>query len=533
MSCTVYQIKSDSGVTFGANILFDFVDVPQIMTNLVAQLCKEVDALDKSGSSSLASLMEESNEFLSDLKALENDLQENPEVPDVAARLEKSSSRWYKKSITSLKGYNGQINKFLKNVVHSSKFAVDLDEAYSFPLLINSPPVKEVEPIKKKVITEKELLQVTKLRNRGELMKSIVLHLLKIGHGAAVLDLLSEFDLADEIDPAMLEQFIILNDIVDDIKVKHDLTKVLKWLEQREQLVDLANYEGILFKFHMLQFALLLAGDSVSDSSFHIDSALAAYSYAKTNFVKFFKDYVNEISPVITLLLFKSTDDPAHIQENFKTRIIQTFDKYREKDKRHAKEAHFIADILSCFDKLHSNQLLFSTLANEFVAQYCGDMSLSSESSLFQTMLAGFINLPNFYKYTKLQRRLSRTKDETTPQVKVDLPFQLPDKNQFLFNYHPIFICPVSKEQLVPITTRAKITEDDMRDRKKKPIIVSGTDKLVAMTNPVVVFDHCRHLALKDSVRHLSKGGSEVFKCHYCYKKHKLLDVSDAYFIDL
>lgn len=509
------------------------------MTNLTEQLRKEVETLDTSGTSSLNGILEECNEFLSDLKNLEADLQSPHPPPDIVSTLEKSSSRWYKKSIAQLKGYNGQISKFSKNVVNSSKFSLDLDEAYSFPLMINSTPVKEVAPMIHSGMGEKELLKVKMLQNRGELMKSIMLHLLKIGHGAAVVELYSEFDLSDEIDPEMLQHFIILNSIVDDVKVKHDLSKVLEWLEEKDQLAQLAHYESILFKFHMLQFALLLAGDPSKDPSYGIDSALAAYTYSNQHFRKFFKDYFEEITKVVMLLFFKSPDAPngglLQVEVNFKARIIQTFTYYIEKDKRHSKEAKFIAEILGCFDSLHSNQMVFNTLANEFVAQYCGDMALSSESSLFQAMLAGFINLPNFYKYTKLQRRLSRVKDEvsSTLQLVIDLPFQLPDKNQFLFNYHPIFICPVSKEELVPISTVAATTDDDLRDRKRKPILVSANEKLVAMSNPVVVFDHCRHLALKDSVRNLSKGGAEVFKCHYCYKKHKLLDVSDAYFIDL
>lgn len=498
------------------------------MAKLLEQLHGEVGALDNAGSANLADLMQESSEFLDELRALEADLENGVDKPDLHSELEKSSARWYKKSISSLKSYNSQINKFHKTVVNSSKFQVDLDEAYSFPLLINSSPVKEVEPVAKLRMSEKELLQVKKLQNRGELMKSIVLHLLKIGHGAAVLDLLAEFELADSINPEMLEKFIVLNSIVDDVKVKHDLLKVLQWLDHKEEL---PKYEEIAFKFHMLQFAILLAGDQGSGETFTIDHALAAYEYSKQNFGRFFKNYMNVISPMMTLILFKTADGPY--QKNFKVKIIQTFAQHRQEDKRHPKEAQFIADILDCFDDLHAHQVLFDTLANEFIAQYCGDMALSSESLLFQTMLAGFINLPNFYKYTKLQQRLTRAKEEITLKTDTELPFQLPDRNQFLFNYHPIFICPVSKEELVPITTVAKITDEDLRDRKRKPIFVNGTEKLVAMANPVVVFDHCRHLALKDSVRHLSKGGSEVFKCHYCYKKHKLLDVSDAYFIDI
>lgn len=495
------------------------------MARLLDLLHSEVEALDQSGSTNLTNLLQESQSFLSDLKLIESQLQDSDDM-DIHTELENSSSKWYKKSISSLKSYNSQINKFHKNVVNSSKFKIDLDEAYSFPLLMNSLPVKEVKPIFEPGMSESELLAVQKLQNRDELMKSIMLHLLKIGQGAAVLELLPEFELTQKIHPDMLAQFVALNLMVDDVKVRHDLLKVLLWLDDKG--TD-AKYEEIAFKFHMLQFSILLAGNS--ECEFNIDLALAAYSYSKENFGRFFKNYLNEISPMMSLLLFKT---PEHTSsEQFKKQIIHSFAQHTSGDKRHAKEARFIAEILDCFDDLHGHQMVFDTLANEFVAQYCGDMALSSESLLFQTMLAGFINLPNFHKYAKLQQRLGRKDEGSAPGADQELPFQLPDRNQFLFKYHPIFICPVLKEELTPNTAVAKITDEDMRDRKRKPIFVNGTEKLVAMANPVVVFDHCRHLALKDSVRHLSKGGSEMFKCHYCYKKHKLSDVSDAYFIDI
>lgn len=495
------------------------------MTQLLDNLNRETAALDQAGASSIAGILHESDTLLSQLRDLESELEsDNCATPNFAASIDKATQLWYKGSIDNLKSYNGQINKFQKNIVHSSKYNVDLDGAYPFPLMLNSYPVKDITPGE----LDGDSAELQKLENGQQLMKSIVLHLLKTGQGAVVEQLLSSSpEVQEQMDPLMVQKFQQLNEMVDEIRKKHDLTKVLAWLEQKD-----LQFGVILFKFHMLQFALLLDGNY---ESYNINATLSAHTYAKTHFPRFFKDYHKEIGPLMTLLLFKSTDDAdgAEAQAALKRNVILVYSKHMASSKRAAKEVKFVGDILLCFELLHENDSLFQNLANEFVAEYCSDMELSSESSLFHSVLAGFVNLPNFHKYSKLQRRLSRGSREEASALKHDLPFQLPDTNQFLFKYHPIFICPVSKEQLVPLSATVKVSEEDTRDRKKKHIYVTPTKKLVAMTNPVVVFDHCRHLALKDSVRHLSKGGLEVFKCHYCYKKHKLSDVSDGYFIDL
>lgn len=521
------------------------------MSQLLDQLTKEIDLLCDSGSSNLVELLEDSDLVLLELRDLETQLQHDIsasiDTTDVLPTLETKTKEWYASSISNLKSYNSQITRFQKNIVQSSKYNIPLDDAYTFPLMLNSFPVKEV-PLDRhpESLSDEEQLKVAKLANRQQLMKSIVLHLVKIGHGSAVVEMLDAFDIGDHFDSDIMNGFRTLNGIVDDIKVKHDLTKVFEWLEKRDSKG--ARYEQLLFKFHMLEFVLLLTGSAPHDNS---DPTVAAYNYARTHFTKYYKSYLNEISPLMALFLFPPDDanvNHTYSLESFKAVVQQAFMSYNESrllnltsltsysgsKKAHAKERQFIAEILASFDHLHSNHTLFHNLANEFVAEYCSDIALSNDSSLFQSILAGFVNLPNFYKYNNLQRRLSRgSKEDPLTSTGQDLPFQLPDKNQFLFNFHPIFICPVSKEQLVPLSTKANITDEDYRDKKTKYIYTAPNERLAPMNNPVVVFDHCRHLALKDSVRHLSKGGSEVFKCHYCYKKHKLLDVSDAYFIDL
>lgn len=516
------------------------------MTVLVENLKKEVDVLNGAGASAFSSIASETAVLLDDLRALEKSLL--ADIPlaatsngeemngdsdshananlkpsstsilsssDTLPTVQSASKKWYALSISSLKAYNHQIGKYVKNIATSPKYRVDLDSAYIFPLLLDSYPTRD------------KLQPPANANNRQELVKSIIVHFLKSGHDRAVAELLYDCHIDEYMDGAMVEQFLRLHHILKDLKVQHKLASALEWLQTQDP-APRSRMEEILLKLHLLQFVLCLNDDSPSGgTSFR---GFRAYMYGKSNLPPYFKNYMNKISPALTLMLHDPMRDSSSHYADFLRKITQTFiDDVNSQPGRATRMDRFLIDLLQDFDKINLRQDIFDTLAHEFAVEFCGDMALPGESALFESVLAGFVNLPNFYKYSQLQKRIGRHAAE----VPSELPFQLPDKNHFLFRHHPIFICPVSKEQLVPLSTRVLASEDELHDRKRRAIFVSPTEKLVPMANPVVVFDHCRHLALKDSVRNLTKGGTEMFKCHYCYKKHKLLDVSDAYFIDL
>lgn len=572
-------------------------------TLLLDSLSSETTLFTDSGKDSLDGILGVCDNFLEELKltkaALEEQLVEEgngidrDNKDDPFENLQKSSDNWYNESIVYLKTYNASINKFLKNILNNSKFNVDLDEAYTYPLNLNNFPVK----YNQHDLTESPTnltpditndIRAIKLQNHGELIKAIIIHLLKIGQCDLVKDMIKEIDPEGTlmVDETLLEKFKLLNEIVDDIVVRHDLSKVLHWFKDKynsdksgsrgvggiSQPIRLSHHYEIEFKFHMLQFTILLNGDQ-EKRSFDLDRVLAAYLYAKDNFSKFFKDYLHEISPLMTLLLFKTTQDENNSQQymanmlsEFITKMKQSFNADQNSRTGQYKQSQFIGEILANFENIHGNQSIFVNLSNEFISDYCKDLNLSNDSSIFQSVLAGFINLPSFYKYNKIQMKLNKVSkvsqsittlptpgNDTTgnngtsygissgdgtivnfeASYHYDLPFQLPDSNKFLFNYHPIFICPVSKEQLIPITLDDEYQLDQEHITKKIKMTQANADILSFMQNPVVVLKFCQHLALRDSVWQLSKKGSEIFKCHYCYKKHKFSDVSDAYFIDL
>ncbi|CAX44690.1 conserved hypothetical protein [Candida dubliniensis CD36] len=572
-------------------------------TALLDTLSTEVTNLDQSGTDSLNDLLQDSNEFLAELRLIELDLIEevnsqqnehtNHKPVDSVDKLSKLSDKWYKSSISRLKSYNSANNKFSKNILNNPKFSIELDDAYTYPLLLNNYPhnnqkddhESHASTISKEsnmgtskdpysILSKSSQLEKIKNENREELIKAIVLHLLKTGQCEIVPEVLKELpaNTSSVIDQDLFKKFEILNQIVDNIITRHDLSMALQWFQKKynERVainaknstlppntsadtfgsINLSwdqndSFYDIEFKFHMLQFTILLNGEN---SSFTLDNALKAYLYSKDNFSKFFKDYINEISPLMTLLLFRTDKDTETLDDfskkhmvttvkSFITKMKQGFYMENERNQRgmgHGGEAKFVYELLANFENIHDSGNLFTNLANEFIAEYCKDLKLSNDSSLFQSVLAGHIYLPSFYKYNQIQLKLKKLKSVSGSKLSEDssgvsnstnsisdnqvenfvatyhfeLPFQLPDSNRFLFKYHPIFICPVSREQLIPITENGYTTQ-------------------------AVVLNYCQHLVLRDSIWHLSKKGIDIFKCHYCYKKHKYSDVTDAYFIDL
>lgn len=113
-----------------------------------------------------------------------------------------------------------------------------------------------------------------------------------------------------------------------------------------------------------------------------------------------------------------------------------------------------------------------------FIKEYCAAKHIFFDSPLFLIVLSGLISFQFFIKY-KTIRELAHV-DWTT---KDELPFdvKLPD---FLTHFHPIFICPVLKEE----TT----TE-----------------------NPPYSLA-CHHIISKKALDRLSKNGTITFKCPYC-----------------
>ncbi|KAI5953527.1 hypothetical protein KGF54_002899 [Candida jiufengensis] len=570
-------------------------------TSLLNNLTNEIELFNQSGTEQLNSLLQDSNDFLKELKDIELDLQQEIIQQDQLSKtstsikndspttslnkskakialLPQKSENWYKSSINRLKSYNSANNKFSRNILNNSKFSVDLDEAYTYPLNMDNYPVNDFNLDKtlneatlpyltKSVISSEIKSKNIKQENKEELMKAIVLHLLKIGQSSVVPSILSQIPTKLSVNEDLLERFKLLNQIVDDICIRHDLSQALGWLHTKynekilhnqQEFEESDSFNVVEFKFHILQFIILLNG---KNSGFSYDDAVEAYFYSKDHFTKFLKNYLHEIAPLMTLILFepdfnsgienfskqKSKEIAIH---NFIEKIKQGF--LLENDEKNSdigkqSQIEFVSDLLNSFKNVHKNENLFLNISNDFIAEYCKDLKLSKDSSLFQSILAGHLYLPSFYKYNQIQLKMKQFKTEpkepktnenyiinNVATYHYELPFQLPDSNRFLFKNHPIFICPISREQLIPITNN--IIETIVVEDGKNGTVVGKKKKFVVenlLKTQVVVLNYCQHLALRDSIWHLSKKGMDVFKCPYCYKKHKYNDVTDAFFIDL
>ena len=626
------------------------------MTDLLDTLTQELNQFTTAGQQSLNSLIDSTDTFLQQLRDMEAELAceleietkenhnavnlQNEQDSDDTFHFQQINSIhrekfnvkllqgqqevWYKSSIDKLKSYNSANNKFQKNVLNNSKFLIDINEAYSYPLNIDSHPVcpfdleneineemssfssrstfplssSSTYPLSAPLPAHIEA-NFEKQEGTEELTKAIILHLLKSGYSDVVPLLVNQvsplLSTTYRIDFELSQQFTLLHEILDDICLRHDLRQALGWFytkynENMEKTpsfvdsVDAETFSSTEFKFHMLQFILLLNGKQLEFSS---HDAIEAYIYSKEHLERFLKKYLHEMAPLLTLMLFNEDDDSGI--ENFsklrnkglaardfieKMRIGFLIDKGSHRGNANTSQLEFVSLLLDCFTNVHEHQSLFTKLANDFVSVYCKSLKLSSDSPLFQSILAGHVYLPSFYKYNRIHSRLKGQKlltahdeegvletelgsalgsgftsgfgsasDLSKNKLKgssngtgynFELPFQLLDRNRFLFINHPIFVCPVSREQAIPVTYEL-VTSTRIEKLPGLQLTVTKEHHFrdCSSTTQVVALNFCNHLALRESIWQLSKKGIDIFKCPYCSKKHKYTDVSDAFFIDL
>ncbi|KAK7386680.1 hypothetical protein VNO78_27015 [Psophocarpus tetragonolobus] len=187
---------------------------------------------------------------------------------------------------------------------------------------------------------------------------------------------------------------------------------------------------AIVLKLHSMQFVKILQNGSREE----------ALHYARTHLSPFASSHMTEIQKLMGCLLWTGKLDrsPYHA-------------------------------LLSA-----SN---WDKLAEELKRQFCNLLGQSYNSPLSVTVAAGVQVLPPLLKFMNV---MAGKKHEWQSMNQLPVPVELDCD----FQFHSIFVCPVSKEQA---------TEDN------PPMLMS-----------------CGHVLCKQSILKMSKNSTKVFKCPYC-----------------
>ncbi|XP_010531332.1 PREDICTED: protein RMD5 homolog A-like isoform X2 [Tarenaya hassleriana] len=120
----------------------------------------------------------------------------------------------------------------------------------------------------------------------------------------------------------------------------------------------------------------------------------------------------------------------------------------------------------------------WNNAVKELTRQYCNLLGESYKSPLGVTIAAGNQALPPLLKYMNLM--VNKKQEEWQTMEQLPIPVELSEE----FQFHSVFVCPVSKEQ----------SSDD---------------------NPPMMMS-CGHVLCKQSINKMSKNASKSFKCPYC-----------------
>ncbi|KZV53894.1 hypothetical protein F511_00160 [Dorcoceras hygrometricum] len=246
-----------------------------------------------------------------------------------------------------------------------------------------------------------------------------------------------QFDLGDsfvneskEPDAALKKSpFLQMYQILDAMKYRN-LEPALKWATNNHELLQ-QNGSDIEFKLYRLQFVEILQKRGRDE----------ALKYARAFLTPFASNHMAEIQKLMACLLWAERLDSSPY-----------------------------AELLS---SIH-----WEKLAEEITQQFCNLMGQSNESPLGVTIAAGAQGLPTLLK---LMNVMTGKKQEWQSMKQLPVPVDL-DRE---FQYHSIFVCPVSRDQA---------------SDENPPMLLS-----------------CGHVLCKQSITKLSKNNStRPFKCPYC-----------------
>ncbi|KHN98904.1 Ran binding protein-like, CRA domain protein [Metarhizium album ARSEF 1941] len=229
---------------------------------------------------------------------------------------------------------------------------------------------------------------------------------------------------------------------------ERNLVPAIEWARINNPKLETKG-SNLEFELSKLQFVWLFKGPSVNslpDDAYN--GQMGALAYARQHFGRFQSRHIKEIQQLCCAMVYA-----PNLEES----------PYRQ-----------IFEIDSAFEDV----------ATSFTREFCSLLGLSAESPLYMAVTAGSIALPRLIKYTTYMKE---KKTEWTTEN--ELAFETPLPPSMI--YHPIFVCPVSKEQT---------TEQ----------------------NPPMMLP-CGHVICKESLQNIAAKGSR-YKCPYCPTEGHLRD---------
>ncbi|QSZ37471.1 hypothetical protein DSL72_008569 [Monilinia vaccinii-corymbosi] len=259
-------------------------------------------------------------------------------------------------------------------------------------------------------------------------------------------------DFAIEPSEGLQDKFESMYNILHQLK-QRNLRPAIEWAQENSQELEKRG-SNLEFELSKLQFIWLFLGSGVNGLPDDENNGLSgALCYARIYFPRFQNRYLREIQQLITAIVFESNLQKSPYYHTFNTSTSWT------------------------------------DVCNSFTREFCSLLGLSAESPLYLAATAGAIALPTLIKLASIVKE-KRTEWTTA----TELPVEIALPRSMIF--HPIFVCPVSKEQ-------------------------------TSETNPPMMMP-CGHVVAKESLNKLGKSGSR-FKCPYCPNESHPKDARQIY----